>query len=148
VRELLALKPQGTGTRIGEAVDEITRIVRKRSVLFVISDFMDQGWERSMSVARGRHDVIPVVVSDKAEDSLPPVGLLELEDPETGETFLVDTSDRGVRARFASAAGEDRARLQQAFRRMRMDAVEVQTGSDFVKPLAEVFRRREARRGR
>jgi uncharacterized protein (DUF58 family) len=148
VRELLALKPQGTGTRIGEAVDEITRIVRKRSVLFVISDFMDQGWERSMSVARGRHDVIPVVVSDKAEESLPPVGLLELEDPETGETFLVDTSDRGVRARFASAAGEDRARLQQAFRRMRMDAVEVQTGSDFVKPLAEVFRRREARRGR
>lgn len=148
VRELLALKPQGTGTRIGEAVDEITRIVRKRSVLFVISDFMDQGWERSMSVARGRHDVIPVVVSDKAEESLPPVGLLELEDPETGETFLVDTSDRGVRARFASAAGEDRACLQQAFRRMRMDAVEVQTGSDFVKPLAEVFRRREARRGR
>jgi hypothetical protein len=130
------------------AVDEITRIVRKRSVLFVISDFMDQGWERSMSVARGRHDVIPVVVSDKAEESLPPVGLLELEDPETGETFLVDTSDRGVRARFASAASEDRARLQQAFRRMRMDAVEVQTGADFVKPLAEVFRRREARRGR
>jgi len=94
VRELLALKPQGTGTRIGEAIDEVTRIVRKRSVLFV------------------------------------------------------DTADRGVRARFAAAAAEDRAALQQAFRRMRMDAVEVQTGGDFVKPLAEVFRRREARRGR
>jgi uncharacterized protein (DUF58 family) len=148
VRELLALKPQGTGTRIGEAIDEVTRIVRKRSVLFVISDFMDTGWERSMSVARGRHDVIPVVVRDAAEDSLPAVGLLELEDPETGETLVVDTADRGVRARFAAAAAEDRAALQQAFRRMRMDAVEVQTGGDFVKPLAEVFRRREARRGR
>jgi uncharacterized protein (DUF58 family) len=148
VRELLALKPQGTGTRIGEAVDEITRVVRKRSVLFVISDFMDAGWERSMSVARGRHDVIPVVVRDAAEDSLPPVGLLELQDPETGECVLVDTADRGVRARFAAAAAEDRAALQQSFRRMRMDAVEVQTGGDFVKPLAEVFRRREARRGR
>jgi uncharacterized protein (DUF58 family) len=148
VRELLALKPQGTGTRIGEAVDEITRVVRKRSVLFVISDFMDTGWERSMSVARGRHDVIPVVVRDAAEDSLPPVGLLELQDPETGECVLVDTADRGVRARFAAAAAEDRAALQQSFRRMRMDAVEVQTGGDFVKPLAEVFRRREARRGR
>jgi uncharacterized protein (DUF58 family) len=148
VRELLALRPQGTGTRIGEAIDEVTRIVRKRSVLFVISDFMDTGWERSMSVARGRHDVIPVVVRDAAEDSLPAVGLLELEDPETGETLVLDTADRGVRARFAAAAAEDRAALQQAFRRMRMDAVEVQTGGDFVKPLAEVFRRREARRGR
>ncbi|MFZ4723158.1 MAG: DUF58 domain-containing protein [Phycisphaerales bacterium] len=148
VRELLALKPQGTGTRIGEAIDEITRVVRKRSVLFVVSDFMDTGWERSMSVARGRHDVIPVVVRDAAEDSLPAVGLLEVEDPETGETLVVDTSDRGVRARFAAAAAEDRAALQQAFRKMRMDAVEVQTGGDFVKPLAEVFRRREARRGR
>jgi uncharacterized protein (DUF58 family) len=148
VRELLALKPQGTGTRIGEAIDEITRVVRKRSVLFVVSDFMDTGWERSMSVARGRHDVIPVVVRDAAEDSLPAVGLLEVEDPETGETLVVDTSDRGVRARFAAAAAEDRAALQQAFRRMRMDAVEVETGGDFVKPLAEVFRRREARRGR
>jgi uncharacterized protein (DUF58 family) len=148
VRELLALKPQGTGTRIGEAIDEVTRIVRKRSVLFVISDFMDTGWERSMSVARGRHDVIPVVVRDAAEDSLPAVGLLELQDPETGETLVVDTADRGMRARFAAAAAEERAALQQAFRRMRMDAVEVQTGGDFVKPLAEVFRRREARRGR
>ena len=148
VRELLALKPQGTGTRIGEAVDEITRVVRKRSVLFVVSDFMDTGWERSLSVARGRHDVIPVVVRDAAEESLPAVGLIELEDPETGETVAVDTSDRGVRARFAAAAAEERAALQQSFRRMRMDAVEVQTGGDFVKPLAEVFRRREARRGR
>jgi len=148
VRELLALKPQGAGTRIGEAIDEVTRIVRKRSVLFVISDFMDTGWERSMSVARGRHDVIPVVVRDAAEDSLPAVGLLELQDPETGETLVVDTADRGMRARFAAAAAEERAALQQAFRRMRMDAVEVQTGGDFVKPLAEVFRRREARRGR
>jgi uncharacterized protein (DUF58 family) len=148
VRELLALTPQGTGTRIGEAVDEITRVVRKRSVLFVVSDFMDTGWERSLSVARGRHDVIPVVVRDAAEESLPAVGLLELEDPETGETVTVDTSDRGVRARFAAAAAEERAALQQSFRRMRMDAVEVQTGGDFVKPLAEVFRRREARRGR
>jgi uncharacterized protein (DUF58 family) len=148
VRELLALRPQGRGTRLGEAVDEITRIVRKRSVLFVISDFMDTGWERPLSMARSRHDVIPVVVSDRAEQALPRVGLLELEDPETGDTFLVDTADRGVRARFAAAAAQDRANLQQTFRRLRMDAVEVETGSDFVGPLAQVFRRREARRGR
>jgi uncharacterized protein (DUF58 family) len=148
VRELLALHPQGRGTRLAAAVDEITRIVRRRSVLFVISDFMDTGWERALSMARSRHDVIPVVVSDRTEQALPHVGLLELEDPETGETFVVDTADRGVRARFAAAAAQDRATLQQTFRRLRLDAVEVETGSDFVAPLAQVFRRREARRGR
>jgi uncharacterized protein (DUF58 family) len=148
VRELLALHPQGRGTRLAAAVDEITRIVRRRSVLFVISDFMDTGWERALSMARSRHDVIPVVVSDRTEQALPRVGLLELEDPETGETFVVDTADRGVRARFAAAAAQDRATLQQTFRRLRLDAVEVETGSDFVAPLAQVFRRREARRGR
>ncbi len=148
VRELLALHPQGQGTRLAAAVDEITRIVRRRSVLFVISDFMDTGWERALSMARSRHDVIPVVVSDRTEQALPHVGLLELEDPETGETFVVDTADRGVRARFAAAAAQDRATLQQTFRRLRLDAVEVETGSDFVAPLAQVFRRREARRGR
>jgi uncharacterized protein (DUF58 family) len=148
VRELLALHPQGRGTRLAAAVDEVTRIVRRRSVLFVISDFMDTGWERALSMARSRHDVIPVVVSDRTEQALPRVGLLELEDPETGETFVVDTADRGVRARFAAAAAQDRATLQQTFRRLRLDAVEVETGSDFVAPLAQVFRRREARRGR
>jgi uncharacterized protein (DUF58 family) len=148
VRELLALHPQGQGTRLAAAVDEVTRIVRRRSVLFVISDFMDTGWERALSMARSRHDVIPVVVSDRTEQALPHVGLLELEDPETGETFVVDTADRGVRARFAAAAAQDRATLQQTFRRLRLDAVEVETGSDFVAPLAQVFRRREARRGR
>ncbi|MFM1831286.1 MAG: hypothetical protein RLZZ558_1626 [Planctomycetota bacterium] len=148
VRELLALHPQGQGTRLAAAVDEVTRIVRRRSVLFVISDFMDTGWERALSMARSRHDVIPVVVSDRTEQALPRVGLLELEDPETGETFVVDTADRGVRARFAAAAAQDRATLQQTFRRLRLDAVEVETGSDFVAPLAQVFRRREARRGR
>ncbi|MGA1266612.1 MAG: DUF58 domain-containing protein [Phycisphaerales bacterium] len=148
VRELLALHPQGQGTRLAAAVDEVTRIVRRRSVLFVISDFMDTGWERALSMARSRHDVIPVVVSDRTEQALPHVGLLELEDPETGETFVVDTADRGVQARFAAAAAQDRATLQQTFRRLRLDAVEVETGSDFVAPLAQVFRRREARRGR
>ncbi len=148
VRELLALKPQGTGTRIGAAIDEVMQIVRKRSVLFVVSDFMDDNWERSMSVASRRHDVIPVVVSDSAEAALPAVGLLEIQDPETGESFVVDTGNRGVRARFASIAADDHLRRQQTFRRMRLDTVEVETGGDFVAPLAEVFRRREARRNR
>ncbi|MCE9620361.1 MAG: DUF58 domain-containing protein [Planctomycetes bacterium] len=148
VRELLALEAKGKGTRIAGAMDEVLGIVRKRSVLFVISDFQDSGWERSMAIARQRHDCIPVVVSDRSEQTLPKAGLIELEDPESGERFLIDTSDRGVRARFASLAAEERLKLQQTFRRLKMDPVEVETGGDFVRPLTEVFRRRESRRSR
>jgi uncharacterized protein (DUF58 family) len=148
VRELLGLEVRGKGTRIAAALDEALRIARQRSVLFIISDFQDTGWERSMAIARRRHDCIPVVVGDRGEESLPRVGLIELEDPETGERLTVDTSDRGVRARFASLAADDRLRLQQSFRRLKIDAVEVETGGDFVRPLTEMFRRRESRRAR
>ena len=148
VRELLALEVKGKGTRIAAAIDEVLGIVRKRSVLFVISDFQDVGWERSMAIAKRRHDCIPVVISDRCEQSLPNVGLIEVEDPETGERFMMDTADRGVRARFANIAADERLQLQQTFMRLKMDPVEVETGSDFVKPLTEVFRRRESRRAR
>ena len=148
VRELLALEAKGKGTRIAAAIDEVLGIVRKRSVLFVISDFQDVGWERSMAIARRRHDCIPVVISDRCEQSLPNVGLIEVEDPETGERFMMDTADRGVRARFANIAADERLQLQHTFMRLKMDPVEVETGSDFVKPLTEVFRRRESRRAR
>ena len=148
VHELLALEAKGKGTRIAAAIDEVLGIVRKRSVLFVISDFQDIGWERSMAIARRRHDCIPVVISDRSEQSLPNVGLIEVQDPETGERFMMDTSDRGVRARFANQAAQDRLQLQQTFMRLKMDPVEVETGGDFVKPLTEVFRRRESRRAR
>ena len=146
VRELLALTPQGRGTRIGEAVDEVTRIVRKRSVLFVMSDFMDTGWERSLSIARGRHDVIPVVVGDRAETSLPSVGLLELEDPETGERVVADLGSRRVRDRFARMAEAERALLDDTLRRLRCEAIRVETGGDVAEPFRAFFARRGARR--
>jgi len=101
-----------------------------------------------MAIARRRHDCIPVVISDRCEQSLPNVGLIEVQDPETGERFMMDTSDRGVRARFANQAAQDRLQLQQTFMRLKIDPVEVETGGDFVKPLTEVFRRRESRRAR
>ena len=101
-----------------------------------------------MAIARRRHDCIPVVITDRCEQSLPSIGLIELEDPETGERFMIDTSNRGVRTRFADQAAQDRLQLQQTFMRLKMDPVEVETGGDFVKPLTEVFRRRESRRAR
>jgi len=148
VRELLAFAPEGRGTSLGEAVRELDRIQRRRSVLFVVSDFQDLGWERSLSLARQRHDVIPVVITDRRETELPSVGLVECVDPETGERVVIDTSSRRVRARYASLAAEALERRRLAFARAKMSPIELETGVDCARPLMDYFRRREARRGR
>lgn len=148
VRELLGFRPSGRGTRLGEAIREIDRIQRRRSVLFVVSDFMDEGWEQAMSLAHQRHDVIPVVVSDPRDRSLPAVGLVECEDPETGERVVIDTSSRRVRARYAALAVQALDRRRRAFARAKATPIEIETGGECGRPLMEYFRRREARRGR
>lgn len=148
VRELLALKPEGRGTAVGPAIEELDRVLRKRGVVFVLSDFMDDGYERALRTASRRHDVIPVLVSDRREEELPNVGLVEFTDAETGRRTVIDTGRRRVRDRFASQAGNRRRELASMFRRMRMDPIEVRTGESFVDPLTAYFRRRGKRRSR
>lgn len=148
VRELLGFRPQGRGTALGEAIRELDQIQRRRSVLFVVSDFQDEGWEQSLALARQRHDVIPVVVSDRRERQLPAAGLVECLDPETGERVVIDTSSRSVRARYAAMAAEADERRRRGFARAKATPIEVETGADCGRPLMEYFRRREGRGGR
>ncbi len=148
VRELLALRPEGRGTAIGPALEELGRVLRQRSVVFVVSDFLDDSWDRPMRMARRRHDVVPVVVQDAAERELPPMGLVEFTDPETGVRRLVDTGRRSVRRRFAEAAQAKAETRDRLLRGMRLDPIEITTGEDFVAPLSASFRRRERRRAR
>ena len=148
VRELLALKPTGRGTAIGPAIKELDRVLRQRSVLFVASDFMDSDWETSFRAARRRHDVVPVVVNDRREREIPPMGLVEFTDPESGEKILVDTGRAAVRRRFAERVAARTLERRTTFRRMKVDPIEIETGIDFVEPLTAYFRRRERRRSR
>ena len=148
VRELLALRPEGRGTAIGPALEELGRVLRQRSVVFVVSDFLDESWDRPMRMARRRHDVVPVVVQDPGERELPAMGLVEFTDAETGERRLVDTGRRSVRRRFAEAAEARAAARDRLLRGMRLDPIEITTGEDFVAPLSASFRRRERRRAR
>ncbi len=166
VRDLLAFEPQHRGTDIGVAIDEANRILSRRAVLFVLSDWRAGGaegnrllrgrrddgskepWEDSLRIARMKHDVIPVVVRDRREHELPPIGLVDFVDEETGERICVDLSSRAVRERFASVAAAEEALLAETFRRLRAEAVTLETGGDFVEPLTAFFRRREARRSR
>jgi uncharacterized protein (DUF58 family) len=148
IRELLVNQSVGRGTSIGAALDELNRTHRKRAVVFIISDFLDAGFERSLRIARTRHDIIPVVVSDEFESTLPEAGLVEFLDLESGRVVVVDTSSKGVRRRFAEAAEQRVAARLDAFRRMKVDPIELRTDRPFTEPLTRYFRRREARRQR
>ncbi|MBL9147440.1 MAG: DUF58 domain-containing protein [Phycisphaerae bacterium] len=151
VREILSRKPEGRGTDLAGALDEVSRTLRRRAVVFVLSDFLTdpsavRPWEHSMRLARARHDVIPITIGDRREYELPDVGLVEFEDLETGRRQLLDTRSAKVRRQYAEVARERLARRTDTLKRMRMESIDLETGRDFVEPLAAYFRRREARR--
>ncbi len=148
VRELLADRPAHRATNLAAALDELNRTVRRKSVVFVVSDFLDANWETAFRVARRKHDIIPVVVSDSLEQKLPAVGMVLLQDAETGDSIIVDSSSRRVRHRFQEAAEARTSARLATFRRMRADPIEIRTGESFTETLTQYFRRREARRSR
>ncbi len=146
VRELLYHEPQGTGTDVAGALEYLNGVLRRRAVVFLISDFQAPGFTGPLRVVRHRHDLIPVLVSDQREAELPSVRYLELLDPESGAQLLVDTSSRGFRRRYAELARQRAANLVAEFRRLRIDSLQVRTGDSFIEPLMAFFRRRGARR--
>lgn len=148
IRELLTMRPTGRGTSIQAALDHLNRILRRRAVVFLVSDFQDRGYETSLSITKRRHDVILIDVADRREQAMPNVGLIEVEDQETGERIVVDTASRRWRAQFAALAQQLRERREQQFRRLKLDCIEVETGRSFVDPLTRFFRAREMRRSR
>ncbi len=146
VRELLYHEPQGRQTDVAGALDYLARVLQRRAVVFLISDFQTPDFTRALRTVRHRHDLIPIMVRDEREGHMPPVGYVELLDPETGQQLLVNTSSRGFRRRFAEFAGRGHEALKAEFRRLRIDAIEVETGKSFVEPLTTFFRRRGKRR--
>ena len=146
IRELLYHEPRGRGTDIAEALSFLNRVTIRKSVCFLVSDFLAEGYESALRIARRRHDLIPIVVTDPREMELPPVGLVEVEDPETGELALIDTSSRRLRERYAGHRQTEAARRKSMFRRMDTDAIEVYTDRPYVELLVRYFRKRERRR--
>jgi uncharacterized protein (DUF58 family) len=146
VRELLYHEPAGRRTRIEIALQYLDRVLTRRAVVFLISDFQAPDFARSLQIVRHRHDVVPVLIRDRRESQLPPVRYVEFYDPESGEQLLVDTTSRVFRERFGRLATERRDQLLADFRRFGIDAVDVETGRSFVEPLRRFFRQRGRRR--
>lgn len=145
IRDVLEFKPREAATNLGEAFDYLGRVMRRKCVVFLISDFQSEGFEQSMRIVGKRHDLIAVSVTDPREKRMPDVGLVELEDAETGEIVFLDTSSGAVRKRYETLGRERSDRLQKMFRSMDVDHVPVVTGDDYVKDLVRFFRVRERR---
>jgi len=148
VREVLAAEETREGTNIRDALDFLARVRKRRAVVFLLSDFLDAGYEDALRIAARRHDLICCPITDPHEEALPDVGILELEDAETGQLCLVDTSDPQFREAYARQAREQQEHLLRTFRRNRIDAVPLATDTPVLEAVRRLFQQRQARRKR
>jgi uncharacterized protein (DUF58 family) len=145
IRELLFHKPERTGTHIQGALELLNLVVRKRAVVFLISDLLDQGFEQALKVANRKHDMVIIRIFDPRERELPDVGIVEVRDAETGEILYVDTSLAAVRAAYQRNWEQNRTRLEKLFKAHRMDYVAVDTAGAYEVPLIRFFEERARR---
>jgi uncharacterized protein (DUF58 family) len=146
IRKLLFYRPRGRGTDIATALRYLMRVVKRRAIVFVLSDFLAPDFSRELAMAANKFDLVALRIADKREAELPPGRLLRLWDQERGEERVVDLGRRDARERFARAAQEREERLKTLFRKSGVDVVNIATGDDYIKPLALFFRARAKRR--
>lgn len=145
IREILYFEPKGRGTQPAAALDYLNQVVHRRSVVFLISDFQAPDFSKALAVTSRRHDLIAIPILDPREEELPDVGLLTLEDAETGEQIEVNTSDRAMRLAYLDSIAKRTAERLRDFRRKRIDAISLKTDEDYVPALRAFFRTRERR---
>jgi uncharacterized protein (DUF58 family) len=145
LRELLYHRPEGRGTDIGGALEYLSRVVPRRAVVFLVSDFMGENFIRPLSVAGKRHDIVAIRMGDAREAELPPMGMLEIEDPETGQRLVVNTSDQGFLDAFRAGTRRARDELDRDFLRCKVDVIDIETGQAYVEPLMRFFQKRMRR---
>ncbi len=142
IRELLEFQPQSTGTDISESLRFLTNAIKKRCTAFLISDFRDKGYSKSLQVANNKHDVAALHIYDRRETSLPSIGLIRVLDAETGKERWMDTSKRKVRDSYAMKWESHVEMMKEIFTRAGVDHTSLQTGKDYVKPLMRLFKLR------
>ncbi len=149
LRDLIAFRPTGRGTDLAASIGYATRLLRSRSIVFVVSDFVVgpalADVDRAFTAASARHDVIPVVLTDPADAELPDAGLLRVRDPETGAEVIVDTSSAEIRERYREAVAEERMAMRRIFRRLGMEEIALATDEPTSNAVLSFFRRRERR---
>ena len=145
IRELIDFKPDGKGTDIGLALRYFTNMIKKRSICFLISDFLATGFNDALKIASKKHDLVGIRIYDKYEAELPNFGLIRLQDAETGNLLWVDTSDSNVRAKYRNNWNQRQQELDNIFTRSGIDQAKIATDQNYVQPLINLFKKREKR---
>jgi uncharacterized protein (DUF58 family) len=142
VRDILFFKPQNKGTDINSALEFLMRVTKRRSVVFLVSDFLSQNYEKLLSVASRKHDLIVIKINDQREMELPDVGLVEVEDAESGEQALIDTANRKAREEFILDRKRQEENLKRTFSSLDLDHISISTDRSYVEPLITFFKYR------
>jgi uncharacterized protein (DUF58 family) len=146
IRELINFKPENKGTNIAEAIRYFTNVIKKRSIVFILSDFQGENFDDALKIASSKHDTVAVQIYDKRETEIPDVGLIKAVDAETGKLTWIDTSNRAVRDNYHRWWLEREEQLRNIFIRNKVDVVKLRTDESYVQPLMTFFKRRGKRR--
>ena len=145
IRELITFESESKKTNIEVALKYFNNIIKKRSVCFILSDFMDTNFDKSLKIARNKHDIVALRIHDDREEILPNVGLLKVEDAESGEMRWVDSSNKKVRTNYNNNYREFEKELKQNLQSSGVDHIDIKTGKDYIKPLMNFFKNRGKR---
>jgi len=145
IRELITFKSESKKTNLEEALIYFNNVIKKRAVCFILSDFMDKNFDKSLKIARKQHDIIAIRIYDEKEEELVDVGLIKLEDTETGNVKWVDTSSKKIRKEFRKNYLRFDKNLKQTLQHSSVDYINIKTGKDYVKPLINFFKDRRSK---
>ncbi|NCS87119.1 MAG: DUF58 domain-containing protein [Ignavibacteriales bacterium CG18_big_fil_WC_8_21_14_2_50_31_20] len=143
IRDILSFQPEGNNTNIKSALEYLNHTIKRKSIAFLISDFIDDGYEKILNIVGKKHDLIGVVLSDPREKEIPKSGLIKFKDAETGLLRYIDTNNNDLRNRYRHILEIQNANRKSTFIKSRLDSIEVNTNESYVKPLANFFRKRE-----
>lgn len=145
IREILFHKPQESATDLSTALEYLNRVIKRRSTIFLISDFLTENYEKALHVANRKHDIIALSITDPREITLPDVGMIDLEDAETGESLLIDTGSRTIRDGFYHDALNMHTKRDSFFKSIGVDHINILTDRSYVEPITRFFRMRAKR---
>ncbi len=145
LRELLYHQPRSNKTDIAGALEYLNHVTRRRSVVFLVSDFISEEYEKDLQIANKRHDMVAITLTDPREIELPDVGFIEFEDAETGEIFLLDSNNAGIRSSFSEQADLKKQEREKLFKSMNIDYIDIYTHQPYIEPLMRFFRLRAKR---
>lgn len=142
IRELINFKPENTGTNLGEAIRYFTNVIKKRSIVFILSDFMGEHFDEALKIASSKHDTVAMQIYDTSETEIPNIGLIKAVDAETGKITWIDTSNKTVRDNYHKWWIEKEENLKNIFLKNKVDVVQLRTDENYVQPLMSFFKKR------